>query len=892
MIRLIEKLCKSATVFLHSREIFLILIGLILLQIPTVLDAGISGKLAGQVLDEKQQALPGANVVIMGTSLGAATDADGYFSILNIPPGTYSVQFSFIGYKTVTVEQIRVSSNMTTTQNVTLEESTIEADAVVIVAERPVVETNLTSSMSTVTTDEIENLPVQELQDIVNLQAGVVDGHFRGGRTGEVQYQINGVTVNNSFDNSSSLRIDRSLLQEVQVISGTFDAEYGQAMSGVVNAVLKSGTENFTWNAEVLLSDYMFSSSKRIVDDKFEPLARQNYQLSFSGPAGIPQTRFIFSARHFSDDGYVTAERRFLPTDRANFETKVFTPTGDNAEEPLSYNEEWSGLAKITNRSFKNLELSYQAIVNNVKAKRFDFSFRFNPDGASIQRSSSIVHGLDLTHTLSKNTFYTLSFRQNIFDYKDYVYEDFYDARYDSAGPSNGDIAYEIGASVQGVNLGRYIQKTNSGVFKAALTSQVTREHQVKFGVELQNSNIKFGTPDGYLVATGATQITRHINEPPDYSPASEYDPVSIAGYAQDQVEWKDLVVRAGARFEYFDANATIPSDLQNPANAIAGAPESKPQSTTRKVSVAPRLGISHPISSSASVFFAYGHFYQMPALGQIFSNANYQVLDELQEGGISYGVLGNPDIKPERTIQYEFGYKHAITDFLGLDFSIFYKDIRDLLGVEFVSTYAAAEYARFTNVDFGNVNGFTIAFDQRRVGLFSSTLDYTWQRADGNSSDPRETATRASAGEDPRPELIPLSWDQRHTLNATMAVQQPNNFSISAVFRYSGGQPYTPQIGSGFGAGLERNSGKKDNSLLIDLRAEKFLKIAGIKTSLFFRTFNLLDTRFVNGFVFANTGSPDYSLTPISDQVTLANPGRYYPPRRIEVGITLNSGL
>src|SRR5690606_7153489 len=119
----------------------------------------------------------------------------------------------------------------------------------------------------------------------------------------------------------------------------------------------------------------------------------------------------------------------------------------------------------------------------------------------------------------------------------------------------------------------------------------------------------------------------------------------------------------------------------------------------------------------SASLFVAYGHFYQMPALGQIFSNSDYNILDDLQAGGISYGVLGNPDIKPERTVQYEFGYKQAIGSLLGLDVSIFYKDIRDLLGVEFVSTYAAAEYARLTNIDFGNVLGYTIALDQRRIG-------------------------------------------------------------------------------------------------------------------------------------------------------------------------------
>src|SRR5690606_27017350 len=135
-------------------------------------------------------------------------------------------------------------------------------EEVVVTAERPVVDVTLTSSMQTLSREEISVLPVQQLDDIVNLQAGVVDGHFRGGRAGEVQYQVDGVSVNNPYDNQSSLRLDRSVLQEVQVISGTFDAEYGQAMSGVVNAVLRSGDDDrYEFSGEVYLGDFYSPNS-------------------------------------------------------------------------------------------------------------------------------------------------------------------------------------------------------------------------------------------------------------------------------------------------------------------------------------------------------------------------------------------------------------------------------------------------------------------------------------------------------------------------------------------------------------------------------------------------------------------------------------------------------
>lgn len=884
---------------------------LLLFALCSFAHAGITGKLAGRVLEQQKQALPGANVVILGTSLGGAADLEGYYSIINIPPGTYRVQFSYVGYQSVLVQNILISADKTTTQNAELNEETITTETVVVTAQRPVIETNLTSSISTVTSEDIAALPVQALDDIVNLQAGVVDGHFRGGRLGEVQYQINGVTVNNAYDNSSTLRVDRSLLQEVQVISGTFDAEYGQAMSGVVNAVLKSGSEKFAWSAEVFTSDYFFSGAKRNklpgsvtlgltsaelphVDDEFKPFSLQNYQFSLSGPTFVPQTTFILNARRNLDDGYIYGARTFQTNDRANFETKVFTPTGDGEEVPLATSREWSGLFKITNRSLPNIEVSYQAIGNDIEARGYDFGFYFNPDGASTQRTRSLVHGLDWTHTLSKSAFYNVSVRQNYFDYTDFTFADVNDPRYDAAGPSSSDATRYLGLSVQGVDLGRFQQQTNSYVAKGSVTSQVSRSHSLKFGGEFLFSDVEFGTPGGLIRSTDGTSLDRRYTSTVEipFQELESYQPFSLSAYAQDQMEWHDLIVRAGLRWEYFDARASLPSDLQNPANAIQGVPLSTLKSTTVKSSVAPRLGVSYPITTQAALFFAYGHFYQFPGLGQIFNNSDYSILRDLQAGGISYGVLGNPDIKPERTVQYEFGYKHAINENLGLDFSVFYKDIRDLLGVEFISTYAAAEYARLTNIDFGSILGYTIALDQRRFGLIGASVDYTWQRAQGNASDPRETATRASAGEDPRPRQVPLNWDQRNTLNATISVDKPNNFSISTVIRYGSGQPYTPEIGSGFGSDIEANSGRKSSYVLMDVRAEKFFKVAGVNTSFFVRVFNLLDTRFYNGFVFSNTGSPDYSLNPAGDRTTLANPGRYYPPRRIELGFSLNSAF
>ena len=851
-----------------------------------------SGKIAGRVVDENGKPLIGANVLIEGTNRGAATDEEGYYSIINVRAGTYTLQFGFVGYQRKTVKNVKVYADRTTKVDVQLKPKAVQSEEVIVEAQKPLVEVNLTSSVATITDEDIDKLPVQNLTEIVNLQAGVVDGHFRGGRLGEVQYQVDGVTVNNPYDNSSTLKLDRSVLQEVQVISGTFDAKYGQAMSGVVNAVLKSGSDKFEIRGELYGGDFYTSDSKRYPhNNSFNPVTIQNYQLTLSGPLPINSTTFLVNGRRYLNYGYLFGVRRFLPTDKSDFEKKIYNPTGDNKLVPMQINKEWSGQAKITNRSIHNVQLSYQAIFNRLETSRYDHAFRLNPEGITTQKTLSLTHGFDFIHTISDKMFYKISARQNYFDYSDYKYINLFDKRYTLAGQPKGDPNYEDGAIIQGVSLGRFIQKTNSGIVKAQFTWQVDRINFVESGTEFEYSQISFGSPGflDFVTENGIQKLKPRLGSKPGDPKVETYFPHRLAAYLQDRIEWGDIVVRAGVRFQLFDANAKVPSDYQNPANAISNAPKSKLVRTTVKTSIAPRLGFSFPLTDHSSIYFSYGHFYQMPNLNSLYNNSNYLIVKDLQAGGISYGVMGNPDLKPQKTIQYEVGLKQAVSKFFGVEITFFYKDIRDLLGTEFVSTYTAAEYARLTNVDFGSAYGLTIALDQRRIGSFSSSIDYTLQFANGNSSDPNETANRAAAGKDPRPRDIPFNWDQRHTLNATLIYSEPGNYSLSTIIKFGSGQPYTPAIGTGFNADLETNSGRKKSFILMDLRAEKSFKINNIKLNLFLRVFNLLNTSFVNGFVFSTTGSPDYSQFPVLDRVQLANPARFYPPRRIEFGVTFN---
>ena len=305
-----------------------------------------------------------------------------------------------------------------------------------------------------------------------------------------------------------------------------------------------------------------------------------------------------------------------------------------------------------------------------------DWAFRFNPDGLSRQTTRSLVHGLQWAQSFGTSSVLRVDLRHNSFDYRDRVYDRIYsvvngvlvlDPRYEAAGPPRGDDTYEYEAIVQGVQNANFIQNTNAYVIGGSWTHHLSRDHQFKSGIEWQPTRVIFGNP-GHIVVSG-DRFVLHVNERPDYPDPQKYLPVLGTIYAQDDLEWNDLRFRARPPLRVLQpARGRAVAICPNPANVIDGAPPSPLRATTRKLTLAPRIGVSYPVTKNSSLFFAYGHFYQMPPLGDVFRNADYAVLANLQADGIDFGVLGNPDIKPERTIQYQFGYKHASREWLGLD--------------------------------------------------------------------------------------------------------------------------------------------------------------------------------------------------------------------------------
>ncbi len=208
-----------------------------------------SGKVAGKVTSQGTgDALPGVNVFLEETSQGSATDINGEYVILNVAPGTYTLKASYIGYTTVRVQDLRVSQNRTTKRDFILTPEVLEGQEVTVIADRPMIHKDLTASQKITTSEEIKDMPVESFLGVLTTHAGVNQGaggeiHIRGGRYNEVGYYIDGVSVSNPFyTNALSVNISNKALEEMRVVSGAFNAEYGNAMSGIVNIVTKTGS--------------------------------------------------------------------------------------------------------------------------------------------------------------------------------------------------------------------------------------------------------------------------------------------------------------------------------------------------------------------------------------------------------------------------------------------------------------------------------------------------------------------------------------------------------------------------------------------------------------------------------------------------------------------------
>ncbi len=870
----------------------------LLLIFPLLLSAGVTGKITGIVVDAgTSEPLIGVNVIIDGTGIGASTDIDGYYNIIGIPPGSYSIRASYIAYSLTILTDVKVMVDLTTEANFNLQPEVLEGSVVTVVARAPTVRKDVTSTSYRVGAEEIEALQVENLSDLINLQAGVVEGHFRGGRSGEVMYIVDGIPINDSYSGDVPLDVENDMIQAMEVISGTFNAEYGQAMSGIVNIVTKEGQDYLKGRVSSYFGDFL-SNHNDVFNhiNEVNPMAINSIQFSLSGPLpmlfNIP-ANFSMLFRRYSSQGYLFGEQLFLPSDSSNFndpDNPYVEQTGSGEVVALAPLLRETVQGKLTYKLYAKGKLNISGYYQSKAYRDYDRSFKYNPEGNYQRVSSSYRASLQFTHLFSAASMITINGSSGLTEYGQYVYEDWEDPRYAPLWYSSG--TGSNGFSTGGMRMWQHRRSNQDNIGKIDFTSQVTKNQKIGAGVSLKQSNLWLHEFWFYF------DENNKVIQPPDsswYNNSYRHKPIEFSAFIQDKLELGEMIINAGLRYDFFDPDAFIPINFDDPRHSVL-------RQAATSAQLSPRLGIAYPITDLGVIHFSYGHFFQIPAYEHLYINPDFEVsliqIEGDQPPRGRFNAMGNAELQPQKTVSYEIGLKQGLTQNLTIDVTAFNKDIRDLIGMEVHDDIFGGRYFRFINRDYANVRGITVAFEQRQTpGGFGFGIDYTYQSATGNSSDPNEEWIRQQVNppiESEKKRVI-LDWDQTHSLNLSATTTQAG-YRISLIGKMGSGLPYTRS--SARYSNRIYNGEREPMTLTLDFNIAKEVEIAGLNLSPYIKITNLLDRKNTKD-VYDSSGSAEFDFDMNfqtyrgikTQEEFYMRPDFYYEPRKILVGFAVGFG-
>ena len=957
-----------------------------ILILHQILFGGTTGKLSGTLIDkETGEPLIGCNIIIEDTYLGTSSNEKGEYALLNIPPNTYSIRFEMIGYKKLVNEGVTIISDKTTSLNGALVSSVIAGEEVVVVAEKKLIQFDVTQSEAIISSEELEGMPVTEVSEVLRLQGGVTvdsDGgiHMRGGRTSEVSYMVDGVPMSDLYDGGIGVQIENDNIQELQVISGTFNAEYGRALTGVVNMVTKDGGNQFEGSLHTYAGDYQ--SSDKIYNNLNNLDLEDDYSVSasLSGPILKDKVTFYSSGRVNQSKGWLNGLQTFTIYGDTIFKDQNNNRYLDGNEEQkdpyykgLNWHSSWSTQNKVTFNLLKGTTFKINTILNSRESQDYNFALQLLEDAQITNFNRGRFLGLSISHTLSPTSFLQVNVSENKYNYESYLFEDPLDNRYitpdslflarlENRIPDH--IIEQYGDQVQyfpayslyraGVDNRRFKRETKTNNYKLDFTSQINKYNQVKLGLDFSSHSLMLDTYS-LLDSTLTDQVYTPIIPDKESFTRSYYvrKPTEFAIYAQDKIEYGDMIINLGLRYESFNPNAKIPNNIhepyikdpRNPALDTLSNVEleninwgdisyteidsngnevsytyadyysrfnDQPnlnqktgwwKNTTVKSLLSPRAAVAYPISDKGVIHFAYGYFFKIPDFSLLYDETDYK----LSETGSNFGIFGNPDLEPETTVSYELGLKQEVALNTRLELKAFYRDARNYVssGIP-IDLGDGKAYYTFVNKDYSNSRGIIVTAYRRFSNFIGGQLDYTYQVAEGANSNPVEEFGAVLAGNEPTRSIIPLDWDQTHSLNGSIFANY-KEWGANTVFQFGAGYPYTPQItnyesqGEVLSTVLLRNSRRKPSTFRVDVKLHRGIKIGDLNGKFYIRIQNLTDRR-NHISVYGDSGkanqtieqaraqaiSPFEPMRPNTLEQFFNRPDWYDPPRQIQMGLQI----
>ena len=984
----------------------LLLVLLPLLFLPAIAAAQ-TGKVSGKVTDlETGEPLIGANVIVnsVGTTRGAATDVNGGYVVLNVPIGKVTITASYIGYKTITIENVLVRSNETTDKDVQLPSDSYRTEEVIIVAEKPLVDKNVTNSKQTVTQEDIENLPVRGVEGITAMQAGVVAAggglYVRGSRSDGTGFVVNGMPVNNPLYGGRSLTVISNAIAQQGLQAGGYSAEFGGANGGLIATTTRTGGRKLRVEFETYTDNYPWADYGERTLGTYKT-GFSTYILTAGGPLFGPVKFFVAGQNSFRrtptggwrEDYDLTTkydpllrqtDAHALLTPEEQAKVGIFDPRLGSAAEKVDYRfpggyllnaaaESWAGNANLT-------------IDLNPINIRIDGSYSYNEsrDGAGLTTQLAEKRtGLNMsenfslngkfTHLLSPSTFYELylgymgtfgigmdpDLKHNIFGYGDSVANAAFGYQFlaDGIGPQPVTV-FGSGFSQYGAPIGAGYGKErfNSIQGKLNFVHQIGRTHEIKTGAEFTRYSIRSfgiaafslasfmrGNPDATDLEIAGSMGTNnygydYYGRPVDSGENGPKEPVFAAFYVLDKIELEDLVLNVGLRYDYINTNSkefVNPNNIRFTSEGLIDQSPENLKDVDPSETISPRIGFSFPVTDQTVFYAQYGVFVQQSRLRNIYLGSG--TISSQIKGGYAISSPVGFGLQPEKTIQYDFGFRQQLTENLAFDINAFYKDIRDQIQQRMIPAEFGAEhpaYYAWVNGDFATTTGASINIVLRRTERIQVQANYTYSDARGTGSSPSSSfrALWLSPTETPFLPKYPmtLDFDQTHRGSVNLDYRFGANdgpelfgakilerFGANLLFQFNSGLPYTRVNEFSFGdrrtpiEGI--NSSRVPWFFNLDARFDKTVSIASLDVNIYAWVTNLLNIKNVTGG-YATSGSAennnflatDEGQTRLANYATygdvfaqlyqdfyyqqvLMNAGVYSEPRRIIFGIRVN---
>ncbi|MFZ4619357.1 MAG: TonB-dependent receptor [Bacteroidota bacterium] len=865
--------------------------------------AGPSGRIVGRVTDENtKDGLPSVNILVKGTYYGAATDFDGNYKIERIKPGIYNIDINLLGYKSVQYSGIKVEDGKTFELNVKMSESVLSlGQEVVIIGEKRLFDVEETSSKKNIKSEDLTVSAVQNVQDVVGLQTGVVQSdneiHIRGSRGYENAYLVDGVSVQDVLGGSGfGLQVSPEAIQEMEVITGGYNAEYGQATSGVVNITTKEGSDKYRGGISYKTDKINGKGSRHFFNTDI-------IEGNVSGPLPLvnlilPGTvSFFASASGNVTDGYTRWQEQ-IRNGRPTGQYVPRTPTQLNSsiyhgsDFAFRLANSYSIASKVTWRPSAMEKLSYSfnqslSIDQNSTAIKtsldreepspgYQYEFQNILDSAQTFTQINIQHTVTFTQTINPKSFYELRLSSytahvrgdaNGKDYRQYTEPkdivtfpiQYY--RKDSLGNVGvipGDGFYDVGSPFSWRD--HYLE---TYTVKFDFTNHFTEKNKFKTGVEMNFQNLQMvDISQPWIKPLGINNDIYQVS------------PAYGAFYAQDNIAISGMVLNFGLRFDYWFPGKFVDDAVANP-NVKLPSDDIRKQYQDQtsmlfgrhwKGRLSPRLGISHPVSDNQTLFFSYGHFSKLPRPTYVYSK-----LTESSAKSSSQ-TIGNPNLNPETTVAYELGLRNQITENDVLTITAYYKDIFDYITARSARAtnvrFSSGSYTTYVNSDYARTRGAELEYTHRFNPTFQTTLSGSYSIATGKSSSATEALfnINTSAAEAAIKENY-VSWDRPFqlslTTNLNVKKDEPlfdfapgilEDYNVFVRAFYQSGKRYTEQVFTQYSAvdnrpeyrSLSENPLQKigDYWFYVNMNIEKYFNLGFAKLTVSLEIQNIFDNK------------------------------------------------